>query len=456
MEPAFSYIFPLLTHLTQPLTHAIYTYLSLYILQCINIINIIYNAQLVRRPWSKDDPEGNICITIAENSLSADLVLERLSRTAPPPIQSLRYDNMKGNDRFRAALARFMNRGAWDGLQSPIDPDHLLLGCGCGAIIDQLFFLLCAPGDAVLIPAPYYPAFDNDLTVRDQILPHPFSLDLTSSAALRQSLEGAVASAPGPVRVLLLTTPHNPLGICYTTEQLATMARWAIEKGIHIVSDEIYAMSVWDTDEGGAPFASLLHALESPICAGLDPDLVHDHAHMIYGMSKDFCASGLRIGFLHTRNSAIHGALNNLTYFTSVGGPLQHQVAEMLEDDAWIDRYFTENNARLKESYRGLSAALDRHGIPHATSNAAMFCWIDLSSALPQGATWDDEAALWEELVYEYGVLMTPGATTHHERPGCFRICFAWVPAEALPVAAERIAACVKKRTDARSAGGAA
>lgn len=56
-------------------------------------------------------------------------------------------------------------------------------------------------------------------------------------------------------------------------------------------------------------------------------------------MSKDFCASGLRMGCLYTANAAINTAMGNLGYFTGCGGPLQHQVAEMLEDKEWTSMF---------------------------------------------------------------------------------------------------------------------
>lgn len=194
-------------------------------------------------------------------------------------------------------------------------------------------------------------------------------------------------------------------------------------------------------------FRSLLHALEhSPLLASVDPALIRSHCHVVYGLSKDFSASGLRMGLLYTHNTALHNALSNLSYFNGVGGPLQHQVAELLEDDAWVDMYVEENNRRLRESYAGLHAALERHNIPHVVATSAMFCWLDLSSALPENATWEDERALWREIVYEHGVLMSPGEACYHDKPGFMRMCFAWVPAQALPVAVERIAKCVENR----------
>lgn len=46
-----------------------------------------------------------------------------------------------------------------------LDPNDISVLAGAGSVLDCLFQLLVGPGDACLIPAPYYPAFDNDLQV---------------------------------------------------------------------------------------------------------------------------------------------------------------------------------------------------------------------------------------------------------------------------------------------------
>ena len=50
-------------------------------------------------------------------------------------------------------------------MELPVDPDHLTVQAGAGAIIDNLFWCIGERGNGVLIPRPYYPAFDNDLEV---------------------------------------------------------------------------------------------------------------------------------------------------------------------------------------------------------------------------------------------------------------------------------------------------
>jgi 1-aminocyclopropane-1-carboxylate synthase len=47
-----------------------------------------------------------------------------------------------------------------------VDPSHLALLAGAGAVLEILFHSLCGPGEAVLLPSPIYPAFLNDMEVR--------------------------------------------------------------------------------------------------------------------------------------------------------------------------------------------------------------------------------------------------------------------------------------------------
>eukprot|EP00667_Euglena_gracilis_P008892 EG_transcript_9019 len=387
--------------------------------------------------WSPTNPDGNICVTIAENCLTVDLVRERLSHPSPPTEAAVRYGNFRGTDRLRAAVAGLFARTFLAGRR--LDPDCLTVQAGCGTILDQLFFVLCDAGDAVLIPAPYYPAFDNDLTVRGGVRPVPFSMVVGSgAAALRDSLDKGLAEANGRVRCLLLTNPHNPIGTVYEESDLMTILQWSWEKGLHVVSDEIYALSCFDADpQAGRPlFVSVLQVVAT--AGEVLAEWAQLHVHQVWGTSKDFCASGLRIGSLYSENPGVSKALDNISYFGGVSGLIQLQVAEMLEDEEWVQAYVAENNRRLRAAYHGLTAALEQHGIPYVRGHAAMFCWINLSQYL-EAPKFESERALWQRLL-DAGVLLTPGEACHSPQPGYFRCCFAWVPAEALPVMVRRIA----------------
>jgi aspartate/methionine/tyrosine aminotransferase len=57
---------------------------------------------------------------------------------------------------------------------------------------------------------------------------------------------------------------------------------------------------------------NVLAAAAAAACAAWFAD---DLVHIVFGFSKDFCASGLRVGCLLSRNSALNKALDNISYF---------------------------------------------------------------------------------------------------------------------------------------------
>ena len=97
-----------------------------------------------------------------------------------------------------------------------------------------------------------------------------------------------------------------------------------------------------------------------------------------------------------------------------------------------------DNTKLLEGSYDALTEKLKIVGIPFTPAAAGMFVWIDLSAYLPENS-WEGEARLWERVCDECKVILTPGSSCHAAGPGFFRLCFAWVPKEALVDAVDRI-----------------
>ncbi|GLI59990.1 hypothetical protein VaNZ11_002049 [Volvox africanus] len=410
------------------------------------------------RQWSTQDPAGNIILSVAENRLTSDMVKERLSRSAADfPEDALCYQDMRGLPRLRKALARLLEDTFMQGIN--VDPDHLTVSAGAGAILENLFHCIAGSGDAVLIPAPYYPAFDNDLQVKCGVNPCPFQLDEdrpvgpqldaaadaaaaagatevgTSGGGSADAIGGECSRRRRRVSALLYTSPNNPLGIMYRRETLVAMLRWSLSRGVHLVSDEIYGNSVFAE---GKSFSSAEVVARQEVAGLPYAERLADLHHVVWGLSKDLCASGLRCGCLHTRNNYLRQALDNLGYFCAVPNPVQWALIHALEDQKWMSEFLRINRARLKQSYDKLESALLEAGIPHLRADSAMFCWVDLRRWLPD-PSWAGEAALWEEMCRECRVLLTPGEQCHAAEPGFFRICWAWVPGDALPEAVQRL-----------------
>lgn len=238
-----------------------------------------------------------------------------------------------------------------------------------------------------------------------------------------------------PVAALLITNPNNPLGIIYKEDTVVEMMAWCLRNNIHYVSDEIYALSIYDKE---TTFVSAITLAQHAFHDEFSQNLIDRYIHLVYGLSKDWCASGLRVGVVYTRNHPLQQALNCLAPFACISNHTQHALSEVLNDVEWTESFIVENKNLLSNSYDLLTKELDAACIPYVPAMAGMFVWIDLRQYL-QEKTWDGEALLWEKLCYEAKVILTPGSSCHATEPGYFRLCFAWVVPDALIDAVQRI-----------------
>jgi 1-aminocyclopropane-1-carboxylate synthase len=115
-----------------------------------------------------ENPEGWLPLAVAENKLCTDMFLEKLA-TLPSryPEWVMHYNTPRGISSLRKSLATLMTETFLEG--HPIDAASICVSSACSGILDNLFYLLGDEGQGVMIPAPYYPSFDNDLEVRARL-----------------------------------------------------------------------------------------------------------------------------------------------------------------------------------------------------------------------------------------------------------------------------------------------
>lgn len=104
-------------------------------------------------------------------------------------------------------------------------------------------------------------------------------------------------------KALVLINPHNPLGQCYSKETLIAVMQFCNKHKIHLLCDEIYGTTVYDVDDPQAlPFTSALSFDTKPY-------IDQDYLHVLYGLSKDLAAAGVRLGCIHLKNQHLKTAL---------------------------------------------------------------------------------------------------------------------------------------------------
>jgi aspartate/methionine/tyrosine aminotransferase len=332
-------------------------------------------------------------------------------------------------------------------LDAPLDPNGIVIGAGCNAVLENLCVALADPGQGVMIPLPYYAAFEFDLGSRAglKIVPvptmgHASPQDNSSvpkesyyltRAALDSAKEKSIAEHNIEPRILLLSHPQNPLGICYPPHVIQEVIEWCRDNEIHLVSDEIYAGSVYRQKE--ADFCSTLKLASSSSSSspgeylGLGPFI-----HFVYALSKDFALSGLRVGISYSENHEIRLPLQKLNDLCSVSSQTQLLVERMMTEpsnsnasSSWAKQFLAENHRRLRQRGDAWETCLKELNIPHLKATAGLFCWMDFTEFLPKQGTADEkERSLYLELLQEHGLLFTPGRSMRNELPGFFRCVF--------------------------------
>ena len=361
-------------------------------------------------------------LCIAENSLLKERVLEKLHAAPKAPTRVLGYDAMVGAEVFRDELASFMGR-TFLGRQFGVDQIAVL--AGAGTVLEHVFYALGDPGDGVLVPTPSYAGFWTDLETRDEL--HAIPVHCRSEEGFEltvERLDEALAAAERPVKALLFTNPDNPRGSVASVEEIERVVGWTEANGIHLVIDEIYALSVF----GEGSFKSV---------AAVRPTL-GDHVHIVWAFSKDFGASGLRCGVLVSENEALLAAVNGLAYWGAVSGHTQWILGQMISDEAWVDEYCAELRQALGSTYSRVTAALSAAGIPTVAAEAGIFVLCDMRGFLGE-ATWEAEDALWRRILDEANVNITPGSACRIAEPGFMRLCYAAEPIESVLSAIERV-----------------
>jgi aspartate/methionine/tyrosine aminotransferase len=368
------------------------------------------------------NPTGYIGLCEAENRLVAEMVADRLDRAPGVPAAALGYDAMTGSVRFREQLGRFMGRAF---LGREFGPEEISVLAGAGSVLENLFYALGDPGDGVLVPTPSYNGFWLDLELRAGVSIVPVHRSIDDGFRLTpELLDNAVAGAGRPVKALLFTSPDNPLGTVASREEIQRVLEWTDDRDLHVVFDEIYALSVF----GESTFTS---------CSELLPSL-GERVHIVWAFSKDFGASGLRCGVLVSENRAVHAAIDAFAYWACCSGHTQHVLGDMISDDPWVDSYIGSMQELLRGAHTRLAAELDTGGIRHHPADAGVFVLLDLRSHLA-APTWEAERALWIRILEQARVNLTPGVACHVGEPGFFRLCYAGQPTDSVEIAVRRI-----------------
>ncbi len=158
--------------------------------------------------------------------------------------------------------------------------NQVLISCGGKHSLYNVFQALLDPGDEVIIPAPYWVSFPEQVKLCGAA---PVIVPTEESQGFRLNRELLEPAVTDRTRIVVLNTPTNPTGAALSPVELEGIAALAVERGFYVVSDETYEALVYD----GFRHVSI---------ATLG-DAVYARTILVNSLSKAYSMTGWRLGY---------------------------------------------------------------------------------------------------------------------------------------------------------------
>jgi N-succinyldiaminopimelate aminotransferase len=313
-----------------------------------------------------------------------------------------------------ALLDAIVAQHAARGRELPRSAIQVTVGATSG--LDLACRALLSPGDEVIVLAPFWPLIRGIVSATGAVpIELPFFTQLRGDEFdIGRALEGVVS--PRTVAIYV-NHPHNPTGVVLRDDELNTIAGFAREHNLWVLSDEAYEELWYEAPghhHGGVPGSS---GATPPGALWLHPD-VRERAIVAHTFSKTYGICGARVGYVHGSEAAM-SAIQALETFVTYCAPRPLQIAAARaltepEGAAWVE------NARAVYK-QAAQAAADAVGVPVPASGTFLF--FALTPFLRDA---ESPQQLLERCA-KAGVVLTPGSAAGKHYPDWARMCFTCV-----------------------------
>ncbi|HEY1282077.1 MAG TPA: pyridoxal phosphate-dependent aminotransferase [Acidimicrobiales bacterium] len=289
-----------------------------------------------------------------------------------------------------------------------VDAAQVLVTNGGKHAVYNSFLTILDEGDEMLVPTPYWTTYPEPIGLAGATAVY---LDTSETTGFRVTVDQLEAAYTPRTKALLFVSPSNPTGAVYPRDEVEDIGRWAVERGVWVITDEIYEHLTF----GDHRFTSM---------PALVPELA-DQCIVLNGVAKTYAMTGWRVGWMIGPHDVIKAATNLQSHSTSnvcniaqraalaaVSGPLD-AVAEM----------------RAAFERRGQTAYKLLNGIPGVTCiepQGAFYAFPNLAGLLDRdlrGRRSASTVELSEVLLEEAKVAIVPGEA--FGAPGYARLSFA-------------------------------
>ncbi len=289
-----------------------------------------------------------------------------------------------------------------------VAPSQVLVTNGAKQAVANAFLVLCDPGDEVLIPAPYWTTYPESVAIADGV---PIAVPSDETTGFRVSVEDLEAATTERTKVLLFVSPSNPTGAVYPRDKIEAIGRWAVERGLWVVTDEIYEHLVY----GSARHYSM------PV---LVPELA-ENCIVINGVAKTYAMTGWRVGWMIGPPDALAAASNLQSHQTSnVSNVSQVAALAAVSGDLGAAAAMREAFDRRRRTIVGMLNEIE--GVECLEPEGAFYAFPSVKGLLGReirGRRPATSAELADLCIAEARVAVVPGEA--FGAPGYFRMSYA-------------------------------
>lgn len=262
---------------------------------------------------------------------------------------------------------------------------------------------LINPGDECIIIEPYWRAYEMNILLAGGV---PVIVQASKERGFQLDAEKLIQHITPRTRAIIINTPNNPSGAVYDRNELVRLANAAAERGIYIISDEVYESIVFDGIEH--------YSVAS------DP-AVFDWIISVFSFSKTYAMTGWRMGYLVARKNVIDEILKLSQFSATSLSPFGQLAALTALQDSEVHLYAES----MRSAYQ-----LRRDRIASSVKGS----WLEKAMVQPQGTFYSLIAVerfdlpsleLAKKIVDSSSVSFTPGIAFGDGMDGYLRMCFA-------------------------------
>lgn len=275
------------------------------------------------------------------------------------------------------------------------EKDEILVSCGAKHSLYNIAEALFGPGDEVIIPAPYWVTYPDQVLLNEAV---PVIVETDEINSFMIDPDRLEAGLTGKTKALILNTPSNPTGLAYDGKRLEKIAELAIGHDFYIISDEIYEKLVYD----GFTHTSIASLGEE----------IKQRTIVVNGLSKSHSMTGWRIGFTAGPKDITKAMTNIQSQSTSNPASIAQKAAveALTGPQDFLPRMMAEFDKRRRYMVERLNSM---EGISCKTPIGAFYAFPNISSYF--GKKWNDTLInnsldLSTYLLEQGKVAMVPGS----------------------------------------------